>query len=67
MSALNVRRAVVAVISVLAGVLGTWLVLLVLGTDWAEFGFEAVFVVISLGVAVMIWLDYFLSAEILPD
>ncbi|GAB4575990.1 MAG: hypothetical protein Kow0077_30250 [Anaerolineae bacterium] len=67
MSSLTVRRAVVAVLSVLAGVLGTWVVLLVLGTDWAEFGIEAVFVVISLGVAVMIWLDYFLSAEILPD
>lgn len=67
MSSLNVRRAVVGVISALVGLLGTWAVLLVLGTDWAEFGFEAVFVVISLGLAVMIWLDYFLSAEILPD
>ncbi len=67
MSALSVRRAVVAVLSVLAGVLGTWLVLIILGTDWAEFGFEAVIVVIALGIAVMIWLDYFLSAEILPD
>lgn len=67
MSSLNVRRAIVAVISALVGVLGTWLVLIVLGTDWAEFGFEAVFVVVSLGVAAMIWLDYFLSAEILPD
>lgn len=67
MSSLNVRRVVVGVISAAVGVLGTWLVLIILGTDWAEFGFEAVFVVISLAIAVMIWLDYFLSAEILPD
>jgi hypothetical protein len=67
MSSLNVRRVIVAVLSVLAGLVITQLVLLVLGTTWAEFGFEAVFVVVSLGIAALIWLDRFLSAEILPD
>ncbi|NPV66506.1 MAG: hypothetical protein HPY64_05095 [Anaerolineae bacterium] len=67
MSSLLIRRAVVAVLSVLAGVLGTWVILLILGTDWAEFGIEALIVVIALGVAAMVWLDYFLSAEILPE
>ncbi len=67
MSSLLIRRAVVAVLSVLAGVLGTWLILLILGTTWAEFGIEALIVVAALGVAAMIWLDYFLSAEILPE
>jgi hypothetical protein len=67
MSSLNVRRIIVGVISAAAGLLLTQLTLIILGTNWAEFGFEAVFVVISLGVAIMIWLDYFLSAEILPD
>ncbi|MBN2469356.1 MAG: hypothetical protein JXN59_01430 [Anaerolineae bacterium] len=67
MSSLNVRRVIVGVLSALVGVLGTWLVLIVLGTNWAEFGFEAAFVVVTVGVAAMIWLDYFLSAEILPD
>lgn len=67
MSSLNIRRAIVAVLSTAAGVLGTLLVFLILGTDLEEFGLEAIFVVISLGAAAMIWLDYFLSAEILPD
>ncbi len=67
MSSLMVRRVIVAVISTAIGLVGTQLILWILGTNWAIFGFEAVFVVISLGLAVMIWLDYFLSAEILPE
>jgi hypothetical protein len=67
MSSLNIRRAIVAVLSIVVGVVATQLMLVVLATDWAEFGFEAVFVVISLAVAAMIWLDYLLSAEILPE
>jgi hypothetical protein len=67
MSSLNIRRAIVAILSVIAGVVATQIILLILGTTWAGFGFEVVFIVIALGVAAMIWLDYLLSAEILPE
>ena len=67
MSSLTLRRVVVAVLSALSGLLGTVVIFLVLGTNFEKFGIESVLVVVSLGLAVMIWLDRFLSAEILPD
>ena len=67
MSSLTVRRVIVAILSIIAGVVSTQVILWVLGTTWGIFGFEAVFVIIALSTAVMIWLDYFLSAEILPE
>ncbi len=67
MSSLNIRRAIVWVLSIIIGLLGTGGILLVLGTTPEEFGIEAIVVVIALAIAVMIWLDKFLSAEILPD
>ena len=67
MTSLTVRRIVVAVLSLLVGLLGTVVVLLVLGTNFQEFGIESVIVIISLGLATLIWLDRFLSSEILPD
>jgi len=67
MSSLTLRRIVVAVISALSGLLGTVVVFLLLGTNFEKFGIESILVVVSLGLAVMIWLDRFLSAEILPD
>lgn len=67
MSSLTLRRIVVAVLSALSGLLGTVVIFLLLGTNFEKFGIESVLVVVSLGLAVMIWLDRFLSAEILPD
>jgi hypothetical protein len=67
MSSLTLRRIVVAVLSALSGLLGTVVIFLLLGTNFEKFGIESILVVVSLGLAVMIWLDRFLSAEILPD
>lgn len=67
MSSLYIRRAIVWVMSIITGLLATGGILLVLGTTPEEFGIEAIIVVIAITVAVMIWLDKFLSAEILPD
>jgi len=67
MSSLTLRRVVVAVLSALSGLLGTVVIFLVLGTNFEKFGIESALVVVSLSLAVMIWLDRFLSAEILPD
>lgn len=67
MSSLNVRRIITVIISFVTGLVATQIILLVLGTNWAIFGFEAVFVVIALAFATLIWVDRFLSAEILPE
>ncbi len=67
MSSLTLRRVIVWVVSIIAGVLATLLIFAIIGTDVAEFGIETIFVIIPLALAVLIWLDYFLSAEILPD
>lgn len=67
MSSLNIRRAIVWVTSILVGVVLTLLVFALIGTTPEEFGIETALVVIPLSLAVMFWLDYFLSAEILPD
>lgn len=64
---LSARRALVAVLSIVLGLVGTQIILLILGTDWVEFGIEAVLVIISLATVVLIWADYIFSAEILPD
>ncbi len=56
-----------AVLSALSGLLGTVVIFLVLGTDFQKFGIESIIVIVALGLAAMIWLDRFLSAEILPD
>ncbi len=67
MSSLSIRRIITGVLSVAVGFIGTFVILLILGTDFAEFGIESVIVVVALSLAAMIWLDYFLSAEILPE
>lgn len=67
MSSLNIRRAVVWVLSIVFGVAATLLIFLIIGTNPVEFGIETIFIVIPLAVIAVIWLDYFLSAEILPD
>lgn len=67
MSSLTLRRVVVAVLSALFGLLATLFIFLLLGTNFERFGIESILVVISLALAAMIWLDRFLSAEILPD
>ncbi len=67
MSSLNIRRAIVWVLSAIIGVAATFVIFLILGTTFEEFGIESIIVVVALGAAAMIWLDYFLSAEILPD
>ena len=67
MSSLNLRRAIVWIVSPIVGLVVSFLILAIIGTDLATFGFEFVFVVISLAVVALIWLDYFLNAEILPE
>lgn len=67
MSSLNLRRAIVWIVSPIVGIVASLLIVLIIGTDVATFGFELVFVVVALAVVALIWLDYFLSAEILPE
>ena len=67
MLSLNIRRAIVWILSVVAGAVATLLIFLLIQTTPAGFGIETIFVVIPLSIVAMIWLDYFLSAEILPD
>ena len=67
MSSLNLRRAIVWIVSPIVGLVVSLLILAIIGTDIATFGFEFAFVVVSLAVVTLIWLDYFLSAEILPE
>jgi hypothetical protein len=67
MSSLTLRRIVVVALSAFSGLLATVVIFLVLGTNFEKFGIESILVVVSLGLAVLIWLDRFLSAEILPD
>jgi uncharacterized membrane protein YgaE (UPF0421/DUF939 family) len=67
MSSLTLRRAIVWVLSAVTGVLAALVIFLLLGTTFEKFGVESMIVVTAIGLAAMIWLDYFLSAEILPD
>ncbi len=66
-SQLAIRRAVVWVASILLGIVATLVIFVIIGTNPAEFGIETILVIIPLSVVAMIWLDYFLGAEILPD
>lgn len=67
MSDLNVRRAVVWVVSAILGVLLTLVVFAIIGTNFQEFGIETILVIIPFAVIFMIWLDYFLGTKILPE
>ena len=62
-----IKRIVLAIISLAVGGGVTLVITLLIGTTPAEYGFAYFFfTMLCLGIALAIWLDKFMSTEILP-
>ena len=63
-----VKRLILAGISLIVGIVVTFLITLMIGTNPTEYGpLYFFFTSISLALALGIWLDKFMGTEILPE
>jgi len=62
-----IRRLILAVISIVFGVIVTIGITLFIGTTPAEYGFiYTLFTIVALAVALGVWLDKFMGTGLLP-
>ncbi len=62
-----IKRLILAVISLIFGVAATFLILLLIGTNYETYGFGYFFFTsLALACFLAIWLDKFMDTKILP-
>lgn len=62
-----IKRLILAVISLIFGVVATFVILILIGTDYETYGFGYFFFTsLSLACFLAIWLDKFMDTKILP-
>ncbi len=63
-----IKRLILAVISIIFGIVATFLIMLVIHTDYYTYGFGYTFFTsLSLACFIGIWLDKFMGTGLLPD
>lgn len=62
-----IKRLILAVISIVFGIVGTYAILWIVDTDYYTYGFGYFFfTTLSLACFLAIWLDKFMKTELLP-